>query len=75
MESGLGVSKWRTTSKGHKLKTVQGLELVAKSEMLLCPAFQISLLAKTEADLEPGMELNYGWVSDVRCGPKVQGQS
>lgn len=65
----------RTTSKGHKLKTVQGLELVAKSETLLCLAFQTSLLTKTEADLEPGMELNLGWVSNRRCEPKVQGQS
>lgn len=50
----------RTTSKGHKLKTVQGLELTAKSATLLCPAFQTSLLTKTEADLEPGRELNLG---------------
>lgn len=68
------MSKWRTTSKEYKSKTVQGLELRAKGEVLLCSAFQMFLLTKTEADLESGMELNFGEVTDVRLGPKVQGQ-
>lgn len=32
------------------------------------------LLTKTEADLESGMELNWGEVTDVSLGPKVRGQ-
>lgn len=68
------MSKWRTTSKEYKSKTVQGLELRVKGEVLLCSAFQMFLLTKTEADLESGMELNFGEVTDVRFGAKVQGQ-
>ena len=61
-QSGFGVSKWRTTSKDHKLKTVPRSQPGTKVEMLLHPVFQTFLLTKTEADLESGVDMSFVWV-------------